>query len=87
MSAATTSSRTDNRIGYDAELGAMLDGLQDLNMSDDIYEEAPFISAHGGQCDIFKAKSRKHRDIAVAVKRLRLHALDNKNASKVCVSP
>ncbi len=84
MSSSSVSlTRRDRHFKHDADLNAFLEGLHDLDLSNDISDETPYLSAHGGYCDIFTAKSRKHGDITVAVKRLRVHILHNKDASKV----
>lgn len=66
------------------DLDLLLDTLRDVDLSGDLYDESVHLDAHGGYCDIFTAKSRKHGNTTVAVKRLRVHILHNKDASKVC---
>lgn len=66
------------------DLDLLLDTLRDVDLSGDLYDESVHLDAHGGYCDIFTAKSRKHGNTSVAMKRLRVHILHNKDASKVC---
>ncbi len=61
----------------------LLQDLQDLNLSDDVFGEDQHMNAHGGSCDVFRAKSRRHGNIDVAVKRYRIHVLQKKNPAKV----
>ncbi len=65
------------------DLSLLLETLRDINLSGDIFDESVYLDAHGGYCDIFTAKSRRHGNITVAVKRIRVHILRNKDASKV----
>lgn len=64
-------------------LTRLLETLRDIDLSDDLFDESAYLDAHGGYCDIFTAKSRKHGNISVAVKRLRVHIVRDKDASKV----
>lgn len=75
--------RDDKPLEYAEQLDAFLEDLHDLDLSSDIFDETPYLSAHGGYCDIFTAKSRKNCNMIVAVKRLRMHILHNKDASKI----
>lgn len=71
--------RRDSQV----DLGHLLETLRSVNLSNDIFDQNVFLDAHGGYCDIFTAKSKRHGDMTVAVKRLRVHILHNKDASKV----
>jgi len=61
----------------------LLQDLQDLNLSDDVFGEDQHMNADGGSCDVFQAKSRRHGNIDVAVKRYRIHVLQKKNPAKI----
>lgn len=65
------------------KLSLFLRRLRDIDLSGDLYDESVYLNAHGGNCDVFTAKYRKHGNIMVAVKRIRVHILHNKDASKV----
>ncbi len=81
-----SASTIDRRRNSRAVLDSLLEALRGIDLSGDIFDENVFLDAHGGYCDVFTAKSRKHGDMTVAVKRLRVHILHNKDASKVSLS-
>jgi len=83
MSAISSGSNGLERRKSEEDMVMLLQDLQDLNLSDDIFDEAPHMNAHGGQCDVFQATSRRHGDIVVAVKRYRFHILQKKNPAKM----
>lgn len=62
----------------------LLRDLRDLNLSEDIYDESQFLQAHGGYSDVFVGKCRKYEGMRVAIKRLRVHIMKNKDIAKVC---
>ena len=72
----------DTNMKYDKELEKLLEELRPINLTRDIYYENPDLEVHGGNSDVFKGKSRKHGDVEVAVKRLRVHILKQKDISK-----
>ncbi|KLO14143.1 kinase-like protein [Schizopora paradoxa] len=83
QSIATESDDSNNgSLKYADQLNRLLDGLRNIDLSGNIVEETPHLQASGGYCDVFIAKSRKHGNIAVAVKRLRFHIFRDKDASK-----
>jgi len=78
-----SASTIDRRRNSRAVLDSLLEALRGIDLSGDVFDENVFLDAHGGYCDVFTAKSRKHGDMTVAVKRLRVHILHNKDASKM----
>ena len=66
-------------------LHELLKDLCDIDLTDDIYDEGPFLEAHGGYSDVFAGKSRKHGATVLAIKRLRVHIMKNKDVFKVRV--
>ncbi len=83
MSTSTASVVDNARSDSERDLNLLLDALRGIDLSKDIFDESKHRDGHGGYSDIFKAKSRRHGNIIVAVKHLRLHILHNKDASKV----
>jgi len=77
--------RTPRRLKHEETLRRLLSRLSKFDLSEHIFDQTDHLQAHGGHCDIFKAKSRKHGDMAVAVKRLRVHILHDKDAAKIVV--
>ncbi|KLO08493.1 kinase-like protein [Schizopora paradoxa] len=73
----------NSKITYEEQLRQLLEGLRSIDLSNDIYDQTEHFHAHGGSSDVFKAKSRRHGNIGVAVKRLRFHIYRNKNVSKI----
>ncbi len=64
-------------------LNSLLEDLRDLDLTGKIIEESPFLKAHGGFSDVFSGKSLQHNGMQVAIKRLRVHVLDNQKMAKV----
>ncbi len=64
-------------------LSSLLADLHDLDLTGEIQDEDPFLTAHGGYCDVFRGKARRHGGMQVAIKRLRVHVLESKEAAKV----
>ncbi|KLO14139.1 kinase-like protein [Schizopora paradoxa] len=67
---------------YDEELKKLLQVLHPINLNDSIYDQSAQLEGNGGYSDVFKAKSSKHGGVEVAVKRLRIHILNQKKVSK-----
>lgn len=68
-------------------LSSLLQDLHDLDLTGEIEDEGAFLKAHGGYCDVFCGKSRRHGGLQVAIKRLRVHVLESQEAAKVCANP
>ncbi|KLO08683.1 kinase-like protein [Schizopora paradoxa] len=73
----------DGRCGQQNNLEHLLESLFDIDLTNDIFDETAYLQAHGGFCDVFMAKSRRHGNIKVAVKRLRIHIFNDKDISKM----
>lgn len=73
----------NTRRDFRGDLSLLLATLQGFDLSNDIFDQSVYLDAHGGYCDVFTAKSRRHGNMTVAVKRLRVHILRNEEASKV----
>ncbi|KLO14157.1 kinase-like protein [Schizopora paradoxa] len=58
---------------YEEKLSQLLESIPHLNLSDEIFDESAHIYGCGGYGDVHKAKCRRHGNIDVAVKRLRVH--------------
>ncbi len=78
--AASVIARRPNPRG---DLSLLLNTLRDIDLSNDIFGKSAYLNAHGGCSDIFTAKSRRHGNITVAVKQIRVHIFHNKDVSKV----
>ncbi len=68
---------------YDKSLEMLLKQLSHIDLTDEVYDQDAYLDAHGGFCDVFIAKSKRHGDKTVAVKRLRIHILHHKDVAKV----
>ncbi|KLO08684.1 kinase-like protein [Schizopora paradoxa] len=71
------------RCNSQDELDELLLSLQELNLSKSISFRTNYMQAHGGFCDVFMGYSSKHGEMRVAVKRLRIHILHNRDVSKM----
>lgn len=70
-------------LTYEEQLKELLNALHNIDLSGDIFDQTVYFDSHGGSCDVFRAKSRRHENMSVAVKRLRFHIYKNKDVSKV----
>lgn len=73
MHSRTRSSGSSKLANYEAQLTQLLESLPDINLSGEIFDESPHVYGRGGYGDVYKAKSQRHGNIDVAVKRLRVH--------------
>ena len=80
---ATSSSNPGSFEESKKALNDLLNDLRDLDLTNDINDESPFLQAHGGYSDVFVGKCRKHNGMRVAIKRLRVHIMANKDVAKV----
>lgn len=76
----------NTRRDFRGDLSLLLATLRGFDLSNDIFDQSVYLDAHGGYCDVFTAKSKRHGNMTVAVKRLRVHILRNEEASKVSYS-
>ncbi|KLO08685.1 kinase-like protein [Schizopora paradoxa] len=73
-----------NIVGkYDKGLEDLLKQLSHIDLTDDVHDQDAYLDAHGGYCDVFIAKSRRHGERVVAIKRLRVHILHHKDVAKM----
>ncbi len=77
---------SDGRGRSQDDLEQLLESLSHIDLSNDVFDETAYLQAHGGFCDVFMAKSRRHEGTTVAVKRLRFHIFRDKDVSKVRIS-
>ncbi|KLO19000.1 kinase-like protein [Schizopora paradoxa] len=73
----------NTRRDFRGDLSLLLATLRGFDLSNDIFDQSVYLDAHGGYCDVFTAKSKRHGNMTVAVKRLRVHILRNEEASKM----
>lgn len=73
----------DSKTMCKGKLMHLLGTIDCINLSRDIFEEDHCPIGHGGYCDVFTAKSKRHGNCKVAVKKLRIHILQGDNAYKV----
>lgn len=75
------------KISSQRELDLLLSGLQNLDLSGQIVYQNSVLKAHGGYCDIFIGRwmAQSTCICTVAVKRLRVHILSERDFAKVGV--
>ncbi|KLO14114.1 hypothetical protein SCHPADRAFT_939791 [Schizopora paradoxa] len=70
---------------YEERLRQLLDGLNSIDLTGHISEQAEHFDAHGCSSDVYKAKLMMHDHmlVDVAVKRIRIHIYRNKSVAKI----
>lgn len=80
-----SSSSSSSRRSWEEELNAMLASLRHLDHSGQILSDSTVLKAHGGYCDVFMGRWIREGTVIyqVAIKRLRVHILKDRDFAKV----